>query len=50
MEMYDTVHFTCPKCDRSLAVQSKAGDCRFSDVDHYAVPQAIADDLSSEEE
>lgn len=49
MGMYDTVHFTCPKCDRDLAVQSKAGDCRLSDIDCSAVPLDIADDISGEE-
>lgn len=42
MGMFDTVHFTCPKCGGKIERQSKAGECRLNDYQDYAVPLSIA--------
>ena len=49
MGLYDTVWFTCPKCDNEeLSVQSKAGDSSLSDYQSDSVPVEIAADVSGD--
>lgn len=49
MGMFDRVHFTCPRCDAALEVQSKQGDCVLADFPSGSVPPAIAEDIQGEE-
>lgn len=48
MGMFDTVVFTCPRCDAQLEAQSKAGKCSLRTINSYEVPIAIAGDLKGE--
>lgn len=45
MEMFDTVHFHCPKCSYPLEVQTKAGGCTLARYQLDNVPEEIAIDL-----
>jgi uncharacterized protein YbaR (Trm112 family) len=45
MGMFDTVNFYCPRCGRTLDLQSKAGDCTLVEYDQDSVPLKIAADL-----
>ena len=45
MGMYDTVTFTCPRCEAQLENQSKAGDCTLQRFDQDSVPVVIAEDI-----
>ena len=49
MGMYDTVNFSCPKCETDIEVQSKAGDCNLEDFSFREVPPEIAKDIDGEE-
>lgn len=48
MGMFDTVNFTCPKCDSIIGVQSKAGDCTLADIPSEAVPIDVAASIVGE--
>jgi len=48
MGMFDSVYFTCPKCNESLEVQSKADDCLLMTYTPDSVPKAIAKDINGE--
>lgn len=43
MGMFDTVHFTCPKCGNIISVQSKEGHCILAEYSSDKVPPEIAD-------
>lgn len=45
MGMFDTVVFTCPRCDSVLEEQSKAGECVLSRHNNDQVPPEIAKDI-----
>lgn len=48
MGMYDTIHFSCPRCDTHLETQSKRGECKLFDIPASAVPPEIAADIERE--
>lgn len=41
MGCYDTVHFTCPKCNEKVEVQSKGGKCNLRDYKSSRVPADV---------
>lgn len=48
MGLFDSVFFTCPRCEHSLEVQSKMGECVLASIDPDRVPVAIAQDILGE--
>ena len=48
MGLYDTVYFSCPKCERLLEEQSKAGESSLSSFNCDEVPLDIAEDIVGE--
>ncbi len=48
MGLYDSVNFSCPRCDDLIEVQSKAGKCVLASFPSDEVPLAIAADIAGE--
>lgn len=48
MGMFDSVWFSCPRCDEQIEVQSKAGECVLSSINPNQVPVEIAKDIENE--
>ena len=48
MSCYDNVHVACPKCNKDVIFQSKAGPCRLADYNYSSVPTIIAASLDGE--
>lgn len=48
MGMYDSINFTCPKCEGRVEVQSKAGDCALHEYAPDAVPIVIAKSIEGD--
>lgn len=49
MGMFDSVYLRCPKCNDTVEVQSKAGECYLRTYDQDEVPTVIAADINGEE-
>lgn len=49
MGMFDSVFVKCPKCNKLIEFQSKAGKCNLLRYSHKSVPAEIAADLSNHE-
>lgn len=47
MGVYNTVIFSCPRCNNRIEVQSKADD-GFNEFDSDDVPPATADDIEGQ--
>ena len=48
MGCYDSVLFQCPRCDKEIEVQSKAGECAMSHISPSEVPVVIAKSIEGE--
>ena len=48
MGMFDTVHFSCPKCNKINSIQSKAGDCMLDNYTLINAPLSILASLVEE--
>ncbi len=48
MGMFDSVWAKCPKCDKDVEFQSKAGECCLIDYTSDSVPAVIAADIAGE--
>ena len=44
MGMYDTLHLTCPRCQKSTEFQSKADKCSLADYSIHNAPLTILAD------
>lgn len=45
MGMFDSVNVNCPKCQKIVEFQSKAGNCFLSQFSSHSVPPEIARSL-----
>lgn len=50
MGCFDRVYITCPKCNKPVEFQSKAGRCWMDEYDESAVPLDIAADIDRDVE
>lgn len=50
MGLFDSVLFTCPKCEGKVEFQSKAGDCHMATFHPSHVPVRVAMDINGKVE
>lgn len=50
MGMFDSVYATCPKCNKEVEFQSKAGECLLNRYSVDSVPPEIARSIDGDSE